>query len=62
MPVMGQQPTMLAQAAAPLTGAQPTMMTTPHSNVASTTGGIMQPTQATLNGANKSVLDPFGAL
>lgn len=60
---MGQQPTMLAQPAAPLTGAQPTMMSTPHSNVAPTPGGIMQPTQATLNGGNKNVpLDPFGAL
>ncbi|XP_064550172.1 phosphatidylinositol-binding clathrin assembly protein LAP isoform X7 [Drosophila montana] len=62
MPVMGQQPNMLAQAA-PLTGGQPTMMGAPHSNAAGPTTGIMQPTQATQNGGNKSLpLDPFGAL
>ncbi|XP_032593673.1 phosphatidylinositol-binding clathrin assembly protein LAP isoform X3 [Drosophila grimshawi] len=61
MPVMSQQPNMLAQAA-PLTGGQPTMMGTPQSNAGAATG-IMQPTQATQNGGNKNVpLDPFGAL
>ncbi|XP_017119771.1 phosphatidylinositol-binding clathrin assembly protein LAP isoform X13 [Drosophila elegans] len=58
MPVMGQ-PSMMGQSAAPLTGAQPTMMAAPHSNAT----GIMQPIQPTQNGANKGVpLDPFGAL
>ncbi|XP_016954068.1 phosphatidylinositol-binding clathrin assembly protein LAP isoform X6 [Drosophila biarmipes] len=52
MPVMGQ-------AAAPLTGAQPTMMAAPHSNAT----GILQPIQPTQNGSNKGVpLDRFGAL
>ncbi|KQS38538.1 phosphatidylinositol-binding clathrin assembly protein LAP isoform X8 [Drosophila erecta] len=58
MPVMGQ-PSMMGQAAAPLTGVQPTMMAAPHSNAT----GIMQPIQPTQNGSNKGVpLDPFGAL
>ncbi|XP_036674799.1 phosphatidylinositol-binding clathrin assembly protein LAP isoform X11 [Drosophila suzukii] len=58
MPVMGQ-PSMMGQSAAPLTGAQPTMMAAPHSNAT----GIMQPIQPTQNGGNKGVpLDPFGAL
>ncbi|KAH8369334.1 hypothetical protein KR009_008492 [Drosophila setifemur] len=66
MPVMGQ-PTMLGQqAAAPLTGVQPTMMAAPHSNAsaaAAAATGIMQPIQPTQNGGNKGVpLDPFGAL
>ncbi|KAL7728294.1 hypothetical protein ACLKA6_007399 [Drosophila palustris] len=64
MPVMGQQqPNMMAQAA-PLTGGQPTMMGAPQSNAGTAIStGIMQPTQATLNGGNKNVpLDPFGAL
>ncbi|KAH8281011.1 hypothetical protein KR054_006815 [Drosophila jambulina] len=62
MPVMGQPTMMGQQAAAPLTGVQPTMMAAPHSNASS---GIMQPMQATQNGGNKGVgvpLDPFGAL
>ncbi|KAH8243083.1 hypothetical protein KR032_004560 [Drosophila birchii] len=62
MPVMGQPTMMGQQAAAPLTGVQPTMMAAPHSNA---TSGIMQPMQATQNGGNKGVgvpLDPFGAL
>ncbi|XP_039489981.1 phosphatidylinositol-binding clathrin assembly protein LAP isoform X9 [Drosophila santomea] len=58
MTVMGQ-PSMMGQAAAPLTGVQPTMMAAPHSNAT----GIMQPIQPTQNGSNKGVpLDPFGAL
>ncbi|XP_052836749.1 phosphatidylinositol-binding clathrin assembly protein LAP isoform X14 [Drosophila gunungcola] len=58
MPVMGQT-SMMGQSAAPLTGAQPTMMAAPHSNAT----GIMQPIQPTQNGGNKGVpLDPFGAL
>ncbi|XP_017013150.1 phosphatidylinositol-binding clathrin assembly protein LAP isoform X6 [Drosophila takahashii] len=58
MPVMGQ-PSMMGQSAAPLTGAQPTMMAAPHSNAT----GIMQPIQPTQNGSNKGVpIDPFGAL
>ncbi|KAH8344252.1 hypothetical protein KR084_008675 [Drosophila pseudotakahashii] len=58
MPVMGQ-PSMMGQSAAPLTGAQPTMMAAPHSNAT----GIMQPIQPTQNGGNKGVpIDPFGAL
>ncbi|KRG00890.1 phosphatidylinositol-binding clathrin assembly protein LAP isoform X7 [Drosophila mojavensis] len=63
MPVMGQQPSMLPQAA-PLTGGQPTMMGVAHSNATVPAAtGIMQPTQATQNGGNKNVpLDPFGAL
>ncbi|XP_017104546.2 phosphatidylinositol-binding clathrin assembly protein LAP isoform X8 [Drosophila bipectinata] len=62
MPVMGQ-PTMMGQAAAPLTGVQPTMMAAPHSNASATATGIMQPIQPTQNGGNKNVpLDPFGAL
>ncbi|XP_034117520.1 phosphatidylinositol-binding clathrin assembly protein LAP isoform X10 [Drosophila nasuta] len=63
MPVMGQQqPNMMAQAA-PLTGGQQTMMGAPQTNAATSATGIMQPTQATLNGGNKNVpLDPFGAL
>ncbi|KAM8704405.1 hypothetical protein ACLKA7_008935 [Drosophila subpalustris] len=64
IPVMGQQqPNMMAQAA-PLTGGQPTMMGAPQSNAGTAIStGIMQPTQATLNGGNKNVpLDPFGAL
>ncbi|XP_023176753.1 phosphatidylinositol-binding clathrin assembly protein LAP isoform X8 [Drosophila hydei] len=63
MPVMGQQPNMLPQAA-PLTGGQPTMMGVAHSNATVPAAtGIMQPTQATQNGGNKNVpLDPFGAL
>ncbi|XP_034485432.1 phosphatidylinositol-binding clathrin assembly protein LAP isoform X9 [Drosophila innubila] len=62
MPVMGQQqPNMMPQPA-PLTGGQPTMMGAPHNNAVSATG-IMQPTQATMNGGNKTVpMDPFGAL
>ncbi|XP_016985725.1 phosphatidylinositol-binding clathrin assembly protein LAP isoform X10 [Drosophila rhopaloa] len=57
MPVMGQ-PSMMGQSAAPLTGAQPTMMA-PHSNAT----GIMQPIQPTQNGGNKGVpLYPFGAI
>ncbi|XP_017037529.1 phosphatidylinositol-binding clathrin assembly protein LAP isoform X7 [Drosophila kikkawai] len=62
MPVMGQPTLMGQQAAAPLTGVQPTMMAAPHSNA---TTGLMQPMQATQNGGNKGVgvpLDPFGAL
>ncbi|XP_033162653.1 phosphatidylinositol-binding clathrin assembly protein LAP isoform X3 [Drosophila mauritiana] len=59
MPVMGQPSMMGGQAAAPLTGVQPTMMAAPHSNAT----GIMQPIQPTQNGSNKGVpLDPFGAL
>ncbi|XP_062122717.1 phosphatidylinositol-binding clathrin assembly protein LAP isoform X16 [Drosophila sulfurigaster albostrigata] len=63
MPVMGQQqPNMMAQPA-PLTGGQQTMMGAPQTNAATSATGIMQPTQATLNGGNKNVpLDPFGAL
>ncbi|KAH8330858.1 hypothetical protein KR067_008329 [Drosophila pandora] len=62
MPVMGQ-PTMMGQAAAPLTGVPPTMMAAPHSNASTTATGIMQPIQPTQNGGNKNVpLDPFGAL
>ncbi|XP_017056908.1 phosphatidylinositol-binding clathrin assembly protein LAP isoform X9 [Drosophila ficusphila] len=58
MPAMGQ-PSMMGQAAAPLTGVPPTMMAAPHSNAT----GIMQPIQPTQNGGNKGVpLDPFGAL
>ncbi|ALC45285.1 lap [Drosophila busckii] len=62
MAMMGH-PTMLAQGA-PSTGAQPTLIGAPHSNLNSATG-IIQPIQkaTSQNGANKiTSLDPFGTL